>query len=62
MKKLDKRLEIDIENQLSKDPITQTADTIGRATRNPNARDRYMKFISRIFNQPTTIEKYESCS
>ena len=53
--KLDIRLEADIENQLSKDPITQTADTIGRATRNPNARDRYMKFISGIFNKPRPL-------
>ena len=50
--KLDERLEIDIENQLSKDPITQTADTIGRATRNPDARDNYMNFISGIFTEP----------
>ena len=54
--KLDIRLEADIENQLSKDPITQTADTIGRATRNPNARDRYIQFISRIFNQPRPLK------
>ena len=53
--KLDIRLEVDIENQLSKDPITQTADTIGRATRNPNARDRYTQFISGIFNQPRPL-------
>ena len=50
--KIDKRLEIDIEKQLSKDPITQTADRIGRATRNPDARDNYMNFISGIFTQP----------
>ncbi len=54
--KLDIRLEVDIENQLSKDPITQTADTIGRATRNPNARDRYTQFISGIFNQPRPLK------
>ena len=54
--KLDIRLEVDIENQLSKDPITQTADTIGRATRNPDARENYMKFISRIFNQPRPLK------
>ena len=54
--KLDIRLEADIENQLSKDPITQTADTIGRATRNPNARDRYMKFISGVFNKPRPLK------
>tara|TARA_Y100000588_G_scaffold368631_1_gene436797 strand:- start:3343 stop:4671 length:1329 start_codon:yes stop_codon:yes gene_type:complete len=54
--KLDKRLEDDIENQLSKDPITQTADTIGRATRNPNARDRYTQFISGIFTQPRPLK------
>jgi len=54
--KLDKRLEIDIEKQLSKDPITQTADTIGRATRNPNARDSYTKFISKIFNQKRPLK------
>ena len=53
--KLDIRLEVDIENQLSKDPITQTADTIGRATRNPNARDRYTQFISGIFNKPNPL-------
>ena len=50
--KIDKKLEIDIKNQLSKDPITQTADTIGRATRNPDARGNYMKFLSGIFTQP----------
>ena len=50
--KIDKKLEIDIKNQLSKDPITQTADTIGRATRNPDARRNYMKFLSGIFTQP----------
>ena len=54
--KLDIRLEVDIENQLSKDPITQTADTIGRATRNPNARDRYTQFISGIFNQSRPLK------
>ena len=54
--KLDIRLEVDIENQLSKDPITQTADTIGRATRNPNAKDRYIQFISGIFNQPRPLK------
>ena len=54
--KLDIRLEVDIENQLSKDPITQTADTIGRATRNPNARDRYTQFISGIFKQPRPLK------
>ncbi len=47
--KLDIRLEVDIENQLS-------ADTIGRATRNPNARDRYTQFISGIFNQPRPLK------
>ena len=50
--KIDKKLEIDIKNQLSKDPITQTADTIGRATRNPDARGNYMNFLSGIFTQP----------
>ena len=54
--KLDKRLETDIEKQLSKDPITHTADTIGRATRNPNARDSYIKFISKIFNQKRPLK------
>ena len=54
--KIEKRLEIDIENQLSKDPITQTADTIGRATRNPDARDNYMNFISGIFTQPQPLK------
>jgi len=54
--KIDKRLEIDIENQLSKDPITQTADTIGRATRNIDARSNYMNFISGIFNQPQPLK------
>ena len=54
--KLDIRLEVDIENQLSKDPITQTADTIGRATRNPNARDRYTQFVSGIFNQTRPLK------
>ena len=54
--KLDIRLERDIENQLSKDPITQTADTIGRATRNPNARGNYTRFISGIFNQARPLK------
>ena len=54
--KLDMSLEVDIENQLSKDPITQTADTIGRATRNPNARDKYTQFVSGIFNQPRPLK------
>ena len=54
--KIDKRLEIDIENQLSKDPITQTADTIGRATRNPDARGNYMNFLSGIFAQPRPLK------
>ena len=54
--KLDTSLEVDIENQLSKDPITQTADTIGRATRNPNARDRYTQFVSGIFNQTRPLK------
>ena len=54
--KLDIRLEADIENQLSKDPITQTADTIGRATRNPNARDRYIQFICGIFDQARPLK------
>jgi len=53
--KIDKRLEIDIENQLSKDPITLTADTIGRATRNPDARGNYMNFLSGIFAQPRPL-------
>ena len=55
-KKLIKRLEIDIENQLSKDPITLTADTIGRATRNPDARGNYMNFLSGIFAQPRPLK------
>jgi len=55
--KIDKKLEIDIKNQLSKDPITQTADTIGRATRNPDARGNYMNFISGIFTQPRPLKK-----
>ena len=54
--KLDIRLEVDIENELSKDPITQTADTIGRATRNPNARESYIAFISRIFKQTRPLK------
>ena len=54
--KIDTRLEIDIENQLSKDPITHTADTIGRATRNPDARGKYMNFISGIFTQPKPLK------
>ena len=54
--KIDKRLEIDIENQLSKDPITLTADTIGRATRNPDARGNYMNFLSGIFAQPRPLK------
>ena len=54
--KIDKRLEIDIENQLSKDPITLTADTIGRATRNPDARGNYMNFLSGIFTQPRPLK------
>ena len=54
--KIDTRLETDIENQLSKDPITQTADTIGKATRNPNARDNYMDFIGDIFSQPRPLK------
>ncbi len=53
--KIDKKLEIDIKNQLSKDPITQTADTIGRATRNPDARGNYMNFLSGIFAQPRPL-------
>jgi len=53
--KIDKKLEIDIKNQLSKDPITQTADTIGRATRNPDARGNYMNFLSGIFTQPRPL-------
>ena len=57
MKKLTKGLEIDIENQLSKDPITHTADTLGRATRNPDARGNYMNFISGIFTQPQPLKK-----
>jgi len=54
--KIDTRLEIVIENQLSKDPITHTADTIGRATRNPDARGNYMNFISGIFTQPQPLK------
>ena len=54
--KIDKKLEIDIKNQLSKDPITQTADTIGRATRNPDARGNYMNFLSGIFAQPRPLK------
>jgi len=55
--KIDKRTEIDIENQLSKDPITHTADTLGRATRNPDARGNYMNFISGVFTQPQPLKK-----
>jgi len=54
--KIDKRLEIDIENQLFNDPITHTADMIGRATRNPDARGNYMNFISGIFTQPKPLK------
>jgi phosphoglucosamine mutase len=54
--KLDIRLEMDIENQLSRDPITQASDTIGRATRNPNARDRYIQFICGIFDQDRPLK------
>lgn len=54
--KIDNNLEIDIENQLSEVPITLTADTIGRATRNPNARNNYIEFISKIFNQQRPLK------
>ena len=54
--KIDKGLEIDIEKQLFNDPITHTADMIGRATRNPDARGNYMNFISGIFTQPKPLK------
>ncbi|SVD95794.1 uncharacterized protein METZ01_LOCUS448648, partial [marine metagenome] len=54
--KIDTRLEIDIEKKLSEEPITQTADTIGSATRKPNARENYMNFISSIFNQSRPLK------
>ena len=54
--KIDTRLEIDIEKRLSEEPITQTADTIGSATRKPNARENYMNFISSIFNQSRPLK------
>ena len=54
--KIDTRLEIDIEKQLTEEPVTQTADTIGSATRKPNAREKYMNFISSIFNQSRPLK------
>jgi len=54
--KIDTRLEIDIEKQLTEEPVTQTADTIGSATRKPNARGNYMNFISSIFNQSRPLK------
>ena len=54
--KIDRRLEIDIENQLTQDPITQTADAIGRATRDTNSKNNYTNFISSIFTQQQPLK------
>ena len=49
--KLDVRLERDIENQLINEPITLSAETIGKARRlGADSRDAYINFISRIFD------------
>ncbi len=58
--KLDVRLERDIENQLINEPITLSAETIGKARRlGADSRDAYIHFISRIFdsNKPLTDMK-----
>ena len=49
--KLDARLERDIEYQLINEPITLSAETIGKARRlGADSRDAYINFISRIFD------------
>ena len=49
--KLDARLERDIEYQLINEPITLSAETIGKACRlGADSRDAYINFISRIFD------------
>ena len=50
--KLDERLEHDIEDQLINDPITLSAETIGKARRlGVGSRDAYMNFISGVFER-----------
>jgi len=55
--KLDKRLEQDIENQLNNDPITLSAETIGKARRlGAESRDTYMNFISEVFDEKKPLD------
>ena len=51
--KIDSLLEDTIESKLSENPITKTANMIGKAYRSADSRDKYKKLLYKVFNADT---------